>query len=391
MFKFDFNLEDDDIDNEFTPSQSEPSTETLVNTEKTSSLKSFEELPLSSLLAQLPLDISYSPISIPLPNGEPIVLPRRDLFDARLQLIVQDATSKPNSQEGVVDAPDDLAFLEAPSDLVPGVYEGGLKTWECSLDLVICLHDLFRDDTKLLGKRIIELGCGTAVPTLYLIQRIFSAPLQAEKKTVIHLQDYNDLVFRLVTLPNIILAWYMSPASLSFRESYQPPPTDGAEEESLPPADASSPGELAFSSELIAAFEKSLTDYGIELRFFSGSWQTFNLQSTGGKYDILLTSETIYRTDSLPSLIDVMRSSCLGRPNEDKTQDETLANLSAEKLSISSEDSSYVCLVAAKLVYFGVGGGVAEFVRAVKKELGTVKYIWETSEGVKRCVMRVTW
>lgn len=183
-----------------------------------------------------------------------------------------------------------------------------------------------------------------------------------------------------------------SPASLSFRESYQPPSTEGVEEEeSLPPADASSPGELAFSSELIAAFEKSLVDYGIELRFFSGSWQTFNSQSTGGRYDILLTSETIYRTDSLPSLIDVMRLSCLGRSSEDKNQDETLAKLSAEKLSISSEDSSYVCLVAAKLVYFGVGGGVAEFVRAVEKELGTVKYIWETSEGVKRCVMRVTW
>jgi len=35
-----------------------------------------------------------------------------------------------------------LEFLDAPSDLVPGVYEGGLKTWECSLDLVDYLDGL---------------------------------------------------------------------------------------------------------------------------------------------------------------------------------------------------------------------------------------------------------
>ena len=37
-----------------------------------------------------------------------------------------------------------LEFLNAPSDLIPGIYEGGLKTWECSLDLVDYL-DQIRD------------------------------------------------------------------------------------------------------------------------------------------------------------------------------------------------------------------------------------------------------
>jgi hypothetical protein len=37
-----------------------------------------------------------------------------------------------------------LYFLDARSDLVPGhgVYEGGLKTWEWSLDLIEHLHEL---------------------------------------------------------------------------------------------------------------------------------------------------------------------------------------------------------------------------------------------------------
>ena len=187
----------------------------------------------------------------------------------------------------------------------------------------------------------------------------------------------------------------MSPASTTFRESYQPPPTEGGEEDPLPPADASEPGELTFSKELVSAFQKSLVEYEIELRFFSGSWQTFDLEAAGGKYDIILTSETIYRTESLPALIEVLRSSCLGSSRgQTADQDEALAKLSQEKLSISSSEAPYVCLVAAKLVYFGVGGGVAEFIRAIEggeRKLGSVKNIWDTTEGVKRAVMKVSW
>lgn len=33
-----------------------------------------------------------------------------------------------------------LEYADDPSDLIPSVYEGGLKTWECSLDLAGYLH-----------------------------------------------------------------------------------------------------------------------------------------------------------------------------------------------------------------------------------------------------------
>ena len=68
---------------------------------------------------------------------------RRDLFDARFQLMSQT----------------DDEFLDAPSDLVPGVYEGGLKTWECSLDLVNYLDEIKdTEQRRLNGKRILEVG-----------------------------------------------------------------------------------------------------------------------------------------------------------------------------------------------------------------------------------------
>lgn len=48
------------------------------------------------------------------------------------------------------DLPDEqtTAFVDAPADLVPGTYEGGLKTWECALDLAAYLD---RDVLKAQG------------------------------------------------------------------------------------------------------------------------------------------------------------------------------------------------------------------------------------------------
>ena len=73
------------------------------------------------------------------------------------------------------------AALTDNTDLVPGVYEvlyclllvqhnksclyqGGLKIWECSVDLVQYLHET-RINT-LQDKKVLELGCGAGLPGL---------------------------------------------------------------------------------------------------------------------------------------------------------------------------------------------------------------------------------
>ena len=93
---------------------------------------------------------------------------RRDLFDARFQLISEshgDSSStneaydsEKNSQVEVDDKA--LGFLDNPSDLVPGIYEGGLKTWECSLDLVDYLDSLKdRSDFQgFSGRKVLEVN-----------------------------------------------------------------------------------------------------------------------------------------------------------------------------------------------------------------------------------------
>ena len=51
MFKFDFDLAEEDIDNDFTTSSAEQNSKTDEEGEKSSSLKTFEELPLESLVS----------------------------------------------------------------------------------------------------------------------------------------------------------------------------------------------------------------------------------------------------------------------------------------------------------------------------------------------------
>ncbi|EGN92498.1 hypothetical protein SERLA73DRAFT_190980 [Serpula lacrymans var. lacrymans S7.3] len=370
MFKFNF-----DVDEETNNEAQQASENTKSISENCVDEEPFTEIELSTLLDTLPSLISYSPLHIPLSSDRCLTLARRDFFDARFQLISEDVGGASGTSDSHKRSA--LHFLDAPSDLVPFVYEGGLKTWECSLDLVSYLEDykVGLSDNNFTGNRVLEIGCGTAVPSLFILHEIFSSnpsPNAPKKDTHIHLQDYNSSVLELVTLPNIFLIWYMSPAGSVYR---------------APELDPESPSEVSITPELITSFQESLRTYAVHLRFFSGSWKSFDLLQSAGKYNIVLTSETVYRTENLPSLVRLMHGACR-YPFRDA--------------SASADDSSeYICLVAAKVVYFGVGGGIAEFMRAVEdtpmdkvgggKGGGTVETVWEKRTGIARKIMRVRW
>lgn len=86
-------------------------------------------LTLSLQLTSLPERISYSTVKVESPLGKVAYIPRRELFDVRIQLIAEDA-----GNDHVIDQ-------LSNSDLRAGVYEGGFKTWESSLDLARLLLD----------------------------------------------------------------------------------------------------------------------------------------------------------------------------------------------------------------------------------------------------------
>ncbi|KAJ8489435.1 hypothetical protein ONZ45_g13590 [Pleurotus djamor] len=372
MFKFNFDIDADDRDSHPFENANAPT----VETKPTSVSQDFQEHYLDDLISDLPDLISYSPISVPLASGGALTLVRRDLYDARFQLISDEKGD--NGDSGAAGAAgscgerndmepneplahvnhdlspttahqshskgDALKYIDSPSDLVPGVYEGGLKTWECSLDLVDYLHDT---PVASRGMSCLEVGCGTGMPSIYLLRQLSAKVLDAstqDTQTHVHLQDFNSSVLRLVTLPNMLLNWYMSTASKDFQ------PTDTSDV-TFPPRDSTIPGELPITDELKHAFLDYHKRANISIRFFSGSWESFDLQRP---YDLLLTSETIYRMDSLPSLIALMRNAC--------------------------RSAEGTCLVAAKVLYFGVGGGVSEFARQVEGA-GKVSTVRENKVG----------
>lgn len=348
----------------------------------------FRSHPLQELLDGLPSRISYSSIDIALqqnmagPSSRHRML-RRDLFDARFQMLLDDDDE--SAQDSGPAAQYD-AQIDLNSDLIPGVYEGGLKTWECALDLVDVLNTMLStpDGTALHSKHVLELGCGTALPSLYLLEKLLEDKKTHDRVTL-HLADYNAQVLSLVTLPNLILAWWNSSASAQFRTgsgaeiSAQEQEdlrrrgqdhfdTEGAAQNAVDVRQRT--GELSISLELLSAFTQSLDEHNIELRFYSGGWSTFpkTLTSDGSPIDIILTSETIYSLPSLPALVDLLHLYAAPAPNA---------------------AARPVCLVAAKVIYFGVGGGVELFKQHAVSKAARISAVKNVTQGVGRTVLLV--
>jgi protein-histidine N-methyltransferase len=68
-------------------------------------------------------------VEIESPKGKKLRIPRRELFDIRMQLMAEDEGN-----------PSEKVNLDE-SDIRTNVYEGGYKSWECSFDLAKLLLD----------------------------------------------------------------------------------------------------------------------------------------------------------------------------------------------------------------------------------------------------------
>lgn len=320
---------------------------------------------LDEMLSTLPDKISFSTVSLTSPKGTTVHLPRRELFDVRLQLMAED--------DGTTASP--LSGLES-SDLQQNVYEGGYKTWECSLDLVRFLLDRGPrkdlDDLVRVG-HVIEMGCGSALPSLLLFQYAIREGLGI----YFTLTDYNADVLRCVTLPNLVLAWA---ATLSQEESAQlfaedtPNPLlwDETLSSDQPTGCEEEHADLYITPALLQAFKACLQNTGITLTFLSGSWAPTSallplIPSSPDLNTFILGSETIYSPSSLTAFADAIVA-LMGRVKMGKT------------------------LVAAKRVYFGVGGSVDGF-REECSQRGCVASELEFEGlgegGVRRCLVEV--
>ncbi|GAB2210023.1 hypothetical protein Droror1_Dr00015273 [Drosera rotundifolia] len=165
-------------------------------------------------------------------------------------------------------------FSLSNSDLVPGKYEGGLKLWEGSIDLVKTLEsEVCTGNLSFEGKRVLELGCGHGLPGIFTCIKGASA---------VHFQDFNQEVLRCLTIPNV---------HTNLPEQFQPMRSNAASSEGGP-----------------------------EIRFFAGDWSEVNsiLPLAQGDlpagYDVILMAETVYSITALPNLYRLIKM-CLSQPD----------------------------------------------------------------------------
>ncbi|XP_024310838.1 histidine protein methyltransferase 1 homolog isoform X1 [Brachypodium distachyon] len=210
------------------------------------------------------------------------------------------------------------------SDLVPGKYEGGLKLWEGSLDLVKTLNADIKDDRLLVeGKRVLELGCGHGLPGIF-------AGLKGAG--LVHFQDFNAEVLRCLTIPNVKVNLFKEPSQGTFTSSSV----------GFYAGDWSEIDNLLLSG---ATVQDKSTNHHTENDGHSG-------------YDIILMAETVYALDSLPSLYRLIKK-CLHYPGG-------------------------VVYMAGKKHYFGVGGGTRQFLRLAAEDDRTDRAGIATDNSAKR-------
>jgi len=221
MASFSFNFQ---MSEETTISSNAETTEAILNPFKLASPQ--VELPPARILV---LDDPENEVDMKFPSEELLVYKRTS---------TDGATKKSNplvfqriDEERVgLSPPLAKALLTAkgPSDLITGVYEGGLRVWEGSIDLVAYLdtHRARLLQTEASGRKsrgkkggknkkkgggggggggeretqvlqCLDLGCGQGFPGIYA--------LKAKKRWEVTFADFNEEVLTSVTWPNVLM------------------------------------------------------------------------------------------------------------------------------------------------------------------------------------------
>ena len=259
---------------------------------------------------------------------------------------------------------DDLISGLDTGDLTSGYYEGGFKTWECAIDLAAFVADNITL-TEDRDWHVIELGAGSGVPSLALLRKVFSTTRLGNKSVKFTFCDYNEEVLKLVTMPNVLLSWW----ELCARRAgigMQDNPSGEADLDDI-------------NENMTQKFRTDCKGKGVSFNFVSGAWGSSFVDQIGSSYTsevavlttqrrvIILASETIYSPASLTAFVKTVAD--LLRP-------------------MKSEGTAYI---AAKRIYFGVGGGVPEFEQEMRKVGGSVKQVINiTDGGVGRVILEVS-
>lgn len=191
------------------------------------------------------------------------------------------------------------------------------------------------EETFWKGKRILDLGCGSGLLGIYALKCGAKVDFQDYVSyqssyyfkylyPLFNIQHFqNRDVLETITMPNVLL---------NCKETS----TD----------------------------DEKLEQLTTECNFYAGDWSHFTeLTNDLEKYDLILTSETIYNIENQQKLLDTFK----------------------ERLRIEG-----IIFVAAKSHYFGVGGGLEQFVDVIKSgKVFKSKEVWQAAENLKRGIIEL--
>ncbi|XP_041867154.1 histidine protein methyltransferase 1 homolog isoform X2 [Melanotaenia boesemani] len=240
---------------------------------------------------------------------------------------------------------------EQRSDLISGVYEGGLKVWECTYDLLELIE---KNGETFSEKAVLDLGCGAGLLGILALKR---------GARQVHFQDYNSTVIEQLTVPNVMLN------CLEDDEVDSEDEKKGKGKGKIQEDGCEKKGQEGMSNGNPTTKKKALdlSQHPLLRRchFFSGDWSTYLSLALKiepqPKFNIIFTSETIYNTVYYPAL------------------HETLHKLLA---------SDGLVYLATKSHYFGVGGGLHLFETFVEQRgIFSLDHLWDGEEGLQRHVV----
>ena len=166
------------------------------------------------------------------------------------------------------------------------------------------------------------------------------------------LADYNRSVLEVATIPNLLLTWATSLSSSLIDRS------------------------LDLTSFVRVSFLKYLSSHNINISVISGGWSptltdllVSNMRVVDGADVLILASETIYSPTTVRLFTDV------------------LLHLLA---AVQRKGGHPTALVAAKKVYFGVGGSLDGFLNILRGCGGQSEIVWQSEDmGVGRVIVKV--